>query len=91
MRTLIQCVLDHSDEHHGYPYAELVTCAGFFVIYFVEAVVHRIFIGVHGSSSGSHGHSHAIPPGMLQKSVDNKEGQDVNNDSGSSDLEKYAM
>jgi len=82
---------DHSDEHHSYPYAELVTCAGFFLIYFVEAVVHRIFIGVHGSSSGSHGHSHAIPPGMLQKSDDNKEDQDVHNDSGSSDLEKYAI
>jgi len=82
---------DHSEEHHSYPYAELVTCAGFFVIYFVEAVVHRIFIGVHGSSSGSHGHSHAIPPGMLQKSVDNKDDQDANNDSGSSDLEKYAI
>ena len=84
---------DHSEEdHHDYPYAELVTCAGFFVIYFVEAVVHRIFIGVHGGSSGSHGHSHAIPPGMLQnKNASNKESHSADNDSGSSDPEKYAM
>ena len=70
----------------------MVTCAGFFVIYFVEAVVHRIFIGAHGGSSGSHGHSHAIPPGMLQNErASNKEVRDADNDSGSSDPEKYAM
>ena len=49
-------------------------------------------MGVHGGTSGSHGHSHAIPPGMLkeQDSPDNRS-NDVNNDSGSSDQEKYAM
>ena len=44
------------DEHdHGYPIAELVICAGFFVIYLIEAAVNRFFGIEHG-----HGHSHGI-------------------------------
>ena len=83
---------DHSDEHLGYPYAMLAVCAGFFIISFVEAVVHHCFGGDHGSTTGSHGHSHAIPPGMLQnKGNDNKENNEVDNDSGASDPERYAM
>lgn len=86
---------DHAHEgedHHDYPFAELVTCAGFFVIYFVEAIVHRIFIGVHGASGGSHGHSHAIPAGMIKENIPDKgDAHDANNDSGSSDQEKNGM
>lgn len=44
---------EHEDEHH-YPVAELVVCAGFFIIYAIEALVHRIF----GLNHHSHG---AIP------------------------------
>lgn len=83
---------DKDDSHRNYPYAELVICAGFFVIYFVEAVVHRIFIGVHGGSEGSHGHSHAIPPGMIKSKLDdNRDTLDENNDSGASDQEKCGI
>ena len=42
---------DHSD--HGYPLAELVVCAGFFIIYFIEASVTKFF--------GLQGHSHGTP------------------------------
>ena len=70
----------------------LAVCAGFFFISFVEAMVHHCFGGDHGGSTGSHGHSHAIPPGMLQnKGSDNKENNEVDNDSGASDPERYAM
>ena len=83
---------DHSDEHLSYPYAMLAVCAGFFIISFVEAVVHHCFGVDHGGATGSHGHSHAIPPGMLQnKGNDNKENNEVDNDSGASDPERYAM
>ena len=79
---------DHEDDH-GYPFAELVTCAGFFVIYMVEAIVHRVFMGVHGANSGHHGHSHAIPSGMLkQDHVSDRGNNDADNESGSG---KYAM
>jgi zinc transporter 1/2/3 len=79
---------DHED-HHSYPFAELVTCAGFFVIYFVEAIVHRIFKGTHGV--GSHGHSHGIPQGMIKEKNTSQENKDDSNDSGSTDHEKYAI
>ena len=54
---------DH-EEHgdHGYPLAALLLCTGFFMIYWIEAITHRIYKGKHGS----HGHSHGIPPNMLQ-------------------------
>ena len=78
------------DDEHGYPFAELVTCAGFFVIYFIEAIVHSIFMGAHGGNSASHGHSHAIPPGMLKDTHDSRSNE-ANTDSGASDQEKYAM
>ena len=57
---------DHDEhDHHGYPMAELLTCAGFFVIYLIEAVVHRLFLTVHDHKHGGHGHSHAVPAHML--------------------------
>ena len=80
---------DDHDDDHGYPFAELVTCAGFFVIYMVEAIVHRVFMGAHGTKSGHHGHSHAIPSGMLkQDHVSDRGNNDADNESGSG---KYAM
>ena len=88
MYEFCQSKKDHED-HHSYPFAELVTCAGFFVIYFVEAIVHRIFRGTHGV--GSHGHSHGIPQGMIKEKNTSQENKDDNNDSGSTDHEKYAM
>ena len=45
----------HHDDHE-YPFAELVICAGFFVIYLIEAIVQKVFGLDHG-----HGHSHGIP------------------------------
>ena len=49
-------------------------------------------MGVHGGNSGSHGHSHAIPAGMLkEKDIPDNRSNDANTDSGSSDHEKYAM
>ena len=37
--------------------AELVLCLGFFIIYFIEALVHRIFgLDSHGGHSHNHGH-----------------------------------
>ncbi len=46
---------DGHDEHdHGYPLAELVVCAGFFIIYLIEALVHRVF-GLDGVDGHSHG------------------------------------
>lgn len=77
---------EHGHAHGGdhdmdYPFAELVTCSGFFVIVVIEAVVGRLFIFVYGKASpeegqdghhghgghghGGHGHSHALPPGVL--------------------------
>ena len=48
-------------------------------------------MGVHGGNSGSHGHSHAIPAGMLkEQDISDNRSNDANNDSGS-DQEKYAM
>ena len=45
---------NHEDEHnHPYPLAELVVCAGFFIIYLIEALVNHIF--------GLDGHSHGPP------------------------------
>ena len=40
----------------GFPFAELTLCAGFFVIYLIEALVHRIF--------RIQSHSHGIPVGL---------------------------
>ena len=79
---------DHHEEgHHGYPFAELITCAGFFLIFWVEATVHRMFIGKH-----SHGHSHVIPPGMLRKnSISDEESQDISKDLEFKDKEKKGM
>ena len=79
---------DHHEEgHHGYPFAELITCAGFFLIFWVEATVHRMFIGKH-----SHGHSHTIPPGMLRKnSISDEESQDINKDLEFKNKEKKGM
>ena len=55
----------------------------------VEAIVHRVFMGVHGAKSGHHGHSHAIPSGMLkQDHVSDRGNNDADNESGSG---KYAM
>ena len=52
--------LDHAsslgympDSH--YPFSELLICLGFFLIYAIEAFVHKIF------HAGGHGHSHGIP------------------------------
>ena len=33
---------EHDHEHGSYPLAELVTCAGFFLIYFIEEFVHKV-------------------------------------------------
>ena len=77
----------HEDEH-GYPFAELITCAGFFVIYFIEAVVHRVFRGTHGS--GSHGHSHGVPTDMIKDTNVIREGDDASKESGSTEHEKSA-
>ena len=79
---------DHEDEH-GYPFAELITCAGFFVIYFIEAVVHRVFRGTHGS--GSHGHSHGVPTDMIKDTNVIQEGDDASKESESTEHEKSAI
>ena len=78
----------HEDEH-GYPFAELITCAGFFVIYFIEAVVHRVFRGTHGS--GSHGHSHGVPTDMIKETNVIQEGENASKESGSTEHEKTAI
>ena len=44
---------EHHEHEHGYPLAELVVCAGFFIIYFIEASVTKFF--------GLQGHSHGTP------------------------------
>jgi len=76
---------DHAHHHehhdHGYPMAELVLCLGFFIIYLIEALVHRIF-GLE------HGHSHQLPAQNTNKNlktevengVDNMAFNDTNND-----------
>jgi hypothetical protein len=55
------------DEHghdHGYPFAELVVCAGFFVIYLIEAMVNRFF----GLDQGQHHHhGHGAPVQTTQQ------------------------
>ena len=78
----------HEDEH-GYPFAELITCAGFFVIYFIEAIVHRVFKGSHGS--GSHGHSHGVPTDMIKDTNVIREKEDAIKESGSIEHEKSAI
>ena len=78
----------HEDEH-GYPFAELITCAGFFVIYFIEAIVHRVFRGTHGS--GSHGHSHGVPTDMIKETHVIQEVEDASKESGSTENEKSAI
>ena len=57
---------DHQHEHddHSYPIAELVICAGFFIIYLIEALVHKIF-GL------DHGHSHGMSPQKSRNDVEN--------------------
>ena len=50
---------DGHDDHehdHAYPLAELIVCAGFFIIYFIEASVNKVF-GLQGHAHG-HGHKH---------------------------------
>ena len=42
--------------------AELVLCLGFFIIYLIEALVHRIF-GLE------HGHSHQLPAQNTNKNL----------------------
>ena len=42
--------------------AELVLCLGFFIIYLIEALVHRIF-GLE------HGHSHQLPAQNTNKNI----------------------
>lgn len=58
---------DH-DHDHGYPMAELVVCAGFFIIYLIEALVHKIF-GL------DHNHSHVTPKkneaAIVENGIDN--------------------
>ena len=45
---------DHDHEHaHAYPLAELIICAGFFMIYMLEATINKVF--------GLQGHSHGTP------------------------------
>jgi len=39
-----------------YPFGEVVLCGGFFLIYFIEAAVQKIFFHIHG-------HSHGVPTG----------------------------
>ena len=80
---------DGHEDDHGYPFAELITCAGFFVIYFIEAIVHRVFRGTHGS--GSHGHSHGVPTDMIKETNVIKEGEDASKESGSTEYEKSAI
>lgn len=41
----------------SYPYAELVLCSGFFIIYLIEAAVQKIF--------NIQSHSHGIPAGLI--------------------------
>ena len=54
---------DHEEHgHHGYPIAELILCAGFFLIFWIEAIADRVLKGTHGS----HGHSHGVLPSMIQ-------------------------
>ena len=49
--------------------------------------MHRMFIGKH-----SHGHSHALPPGMvLSNSVSDEESHDISRDSEFKDKEKKGM
>ena len=57
----------NEDEHehdHGYPMAELVICAGFFIIYLIEALVHRVF-GL------DHQHNHHVPSHKTKTDVEN--------------------
>ena len=65
------------EKEHGYPFAELFVCAGFFFIYLIEAVVHKVFLSKmhhgHGHGGGGHGHSHAIPQHMLEGEEDAKD------------------
>ena len=49
---------DHDQHDHAYPLAELIVCAGFFIIYFIEAAVNKVFGLQHGHG---HGHSHKHP------------------------------
>ena len=46
--------------------AELVICAGFFIIYLIEALVNQIFGLDHG-----HGHSHGAKPKNEVHNVEN--------------------
>ena len=42
---------DHGHEEHGhhddYPFAELLICLGFFTIYLLEAIVHKVLLMQH--------------------------------------------
>jgi len=87
----------HDHDDHGYPFAELLTCAGFFAIYLIEAVVHKVFLSVHGhkghshgGGGGGHGHSHAVPAHMLtdEDPAAAAAGSSAHNDK---DPEKYAV
>jgi hypothetical protein len=74
-KTGSQLIAQAMDEDHSsFPFAELTLCSGFFVIYFIEALVHRIFriqshshglpteLTDHGHGHGhGHGHSHSAP------------------------------
>ena len=51
---------------YSYPLAELVVCAGFFLIYLIEALVTQIFGLDHG-----HGHSHGAKPKNEVHNVEN--------------------
>ena len=50
-----------SSVFYSYPLAELVICAGFFIIYLIEAMVNQIFGLNH-----AHGHSHSKPKNEVQ-------------------------
>ena len=62
---------DHEDGHdhehdHAYPLAELVVCAGFFIIYFIEASVNKVFGLQHG-----HGHASSHKPAKNELQAEN--------------------
>ena len=53
-----------------YPFAELAVCMGFFIVYAIEAIVHKFFGGGKGGDSGGHGHSHGLPQGFGEDETD---------------------
>ncbi|KAF2353465.1 Zinc/iron permease [Trinorchestia longiramus] len=46
---------NHDDEAHAYPIAELLICIGFFFVYFIEEIVHKVVFHKHSHSISKRG------------------------------------